>query len=250
MRGNADVYFIWLLSLLLLGGVGWLVLKKLPWLGKILVGGSVIGCLSLVGWEVFTSFGGGDTPKLHRSQAAVAYTLAQKFLGDTTERKGAVVLVFPPERAAPAAALDSFYEAFARVMTRFPSIEVREQTLEARSSAVRNGKVTVEQFSAALGSSEGVIAVVSWVGFPDGAEALSMFRDAKSRVPLYVFDPSGGTNWLSSVQSGIIRGGVVSLPEAASKETTTGPRTPNVVFMESYRLATPANVTRVVSEIQ
>ncbi len=244
------MYFIWLLSLLFLGGLGWLTLKKLPWLGQILIGCSVLGCLSLVSWEIFTSFGGGGAPRLHRSQAAVAYTIAQQFLGDTEARKGTVVLLFPPERAAPTGALDSFYEAFARVMTRFPTIEVREQTLDAPSSAVRKGSVTAEQFSASLGSDEGLLAIVSWVGFPDGAERLAMFRDIETRVPLYVFDPSGGTNWLNSVESGIIRGGVVPLASKALSAPATGPRTPNVVFSESYRMVTPANLTRVLSEIQ
>jgi hypothetical protein len=239
------VYFIWLIAFLGLGVLGWLLIKQVAWLGKLLIGGSVVGCVGLVGWQVLMSLGGGSAPRMHRAQAAVAYTIAHQFLGDTRARKGSVVLLFPPEKAAPTAALDSFYEAFARVMTRFPTISVRESAVPASVSAVKKGKISVDDFSAGLDSDEGVLAYVSWVGFPSGAESLPMFQNAKSRVPIYVYDPSGSTNWIGAVRSGIIRGGVISYEAPQSQKG--GPPTPERIFSASYRLVTPENLEKVLS---
>jgi hypothetical protein len=243
------VYFIWLFSFLLLGGLGWLLIKQVAWLGRLLIGGSVVGCVGLVAWQVVMSVGGGGAPQMHRSQAAVAYTMAHQFLGDTRARKGSVVLLFPPEKAAPTAALDSFYEAFARVMTRFPSISVRESTVPASVSSARNGNISVEEFSTALGSSDGVLAYVSWVGFPVGAEALPVFQNAEERVPIYVFDPIGSLKWLEAVRGGFVSGGVISHPEGAVVKQETGPPTPEAIFSASYRLVTSDNVEKVSSEV-
>jgi len=243
------VYFIWLLSFLGLGVLGWLLIKKVAWLGKLLIGGSVVGCVGLVAWQGVMSLGGGGAPRMHRSQAAVAYTVAHQFLGDTRARKGSVVLLFPPERAAPTAALDSFYEAFARVMTRFPNISVRERSVPVSVSNARKGNISVDQFSLGLGSEEGVLAYVSWVGFPTGAESLPLFQNVKSRVPIYVFDPTGSTNWLDAVRSGIIRGGVLGIPEEGQPDQVTEARTPELIFLKSYRMVTPGNLEKVLSEI-
>ena len=243
------MYFIWLISFLLLGVIGWALVKRVAWLGRLCIGGSVVGCLGLIVWQVVMSLGGGSTPRMHRSQAAVAYTIAHQFLGDTRARKGSVVLLFPPEKAAPTAALDSFYEAFARVMTRFPNISVRESAGPTSVSSVKKGTISVDEFSLGLGSDEGVLAYVSWVGFPSGAASLPLFQHAKTRVPVYVYDPTGSTNWLDAVRSGIIAGGVIPFEREASTNQEAGPPTPERIFSESYRMVTQDNLEKVLSAI-
>ncbi len=237
------MYFPLLIGCLVLGGAGWALLGKSSVVGKGLMAASVVGCLGLLGWQILSAFGVGTSPRLHRAQAAVGYTLAHQFLGDTKARKGEVVLLFPPEKAAPSAALDSFYEAFARVMTRFPSVSVRESVVGSSASEAKRGEIRLSDFSSALNATNRVLAYVSWVGFPSGAESLEPFQDPQTRVPVYVFDPFGRTNWVASIASGIVAAGVVGLPEDATPSgNNSGPRTPEVVFAENYRLVTRKNV--------
>lgn len=242
-KRNNNMYFPLLILFLVLGWIGWSLLGKSPLIGKGLMGASLVACLGLLGWQILSAFGVGSTPRLHRSQAAVGYTLAHQFLRDTSERKGEVVLLFPPEKAAPSAALDSFYEAFARVMTRFPNVSVRESVVGNSVSAAKRGEIALEDFSAALSATNQVLAYVSWVGFPEGADTLDLLQDPDSRAPMYVYDPLGKTNWFSSVLSGIVAAGVVEVPSGeASPRNEKGPRTPEVLFAENYRMITPQNL--------
>ncbi len=239
------MYFPLLILCLVLGWIGWSLVGRTPLFGKGLMALSLVGCLGLLGWQVLFAFGVGSTPRLHRAQAAVGYTLAHQFLRDTSARKGEVVLVFPPEKAAPSAALDSFYEAFARVMTRFPNISVRESVVGVSVSAAKRGKIALGDFSAALNATNRVLAYVSWVGFPDGAATLDVFQNSEAPAQVYVFDPLGKTNWVSSLESGVVAAGVIAaLGNEAPRENENGPRTPESVFAANYRLITAENSKR------
>ncbi len=238
------MYFLLLLGCLGIGVIGWRVLPRVAWLGQTLVGLSVVSCLVLMGWQVRDAVGGG-APQTHRSQAAVAYKLANQFLGDTRERRGNIVLVFPPEAAAPAAALDSFYEAYARVMTRFPGIGMQEVTLDASAKAVRNGQVSAEQFEQALVQGTDVLAYVSWVGFPKGAETVALVSDPAQRKPLYVYDALGQSHWFPQIQDGLIQAGVVPRLQAGPAPPDDGPGNPEALFNQSYHWVTRRTVSEV-----
>ena len=213
----------------------------MPRVARGLMAVSVLGCVGLVGREAVATVGMGSAPKMHRSQASVGYTLAHQFLTDRKERNGRILLLFPPDQAAPAAALDSFYEAFARVMTRFPGVEVREKLVDVSKSKLRRGQVSLEAFSTALEVDEKTLALVSWVGFPHGAEDLPQLKDGSRRPAVYVYDPSGSTWWMEHVTAGVIQGGVIEKEEPDGGGQPGMAPNPAAVFAERYRLVTAEN---------
>lgn len=249
LKESVEVYYLLLLTSLGVGILGWRLLGVWAWFGRTLLAGGVVGCVGLIVWQVVTALGAGAPPRMHRAQAAVGATLGTQFLSDRIARSGAVVMLFPPDKAAPTAALDSFYEGFARILTRNAGLRLSEQMVDVSVAEARTGEIPLAAFQTSLENQDEVVAYVSWVGFPDGASELSVFSDERNRPAVYVFDPLGQTNWLGAVREGLIRGGVVALPKALSSEPSEGMANASSVFRAHYRLVTPENLDRVMAEL-
>ena len=68
-------------------------------------------------------------------------------------------------RSAPAA-LDSFYEGFARVLTRFPQIQLEEITVRCSQEERQSGLWDTEEIWKVIPNEETILACISWVGRP------------------------------------------------------------------------------------
>ena len=95
-------------------------------------------------------------------------------------------LLFPPESEAPVASLDSFYEGFARVMSRFRSIKLREITIPTTRKDCEEGRLNKETFEEKLPAKSNILAFVSWVGFPEKGEDMSLFNQADRACIFYL----------------------------------------------------------------
>lgn len=198
---------------------------------------SLVGCLSLTIWQASQSLGSGNVQRSHRGQASIAYVLAHEFLAQTSRRSGEIVLLFPPESEAPVAALDSFYEGFARVMSRFRSIKLREVTIPTTRRDCEEGRLDRETFEKKLPATSDILAFVSWVGFPEEGEGMSLFSGAEP-PPFFIYDPSNAAHWKSAMDKGFI--GAVARSKTSSKNVSpqAEPDTPRQFFDNSYQLIT------------
>jgi len=229
--------------------VGWLLRGRLPRFGTALIGAGAWGCIGLAGWQLVGSFSGGGFTVTHRSQSALAYVTAQRMLQDLEVTEGNVTLIFPPDAAAENGALDSFYEAFARVLLRSPKLRIQEVSLRLSSREARRGRIPFAAFEEAAESKPQSAALVSCVGWPAEGERLSVM----SRVPrpnLYVYDPFGGTNWISALKAGLIN--LVVIPRTGTPASAGGPNVgdPGTIFRRDFLAITPETVNEFISDLQ
>ncbi|MDG1891973.1 MAG: hypothetical protein P8L18_11745 [Verrucomicrobiota bacterium] len=231
------MYTILLSGCLLLGLAAWYARNRWPRSSQLGIGLSVTGCLALTIWQTTQSLGSGKVQRSHRGQASVAYVLAHEFLAQTTRRTGEIILLFPPEKEAPVAALDSFYEGFARVMARFRGIKLREMTIPTTQKTYEEGRLDKEIFEKTLPMEPDILAYVSWVGFPNKGEAMSLFQQPKP-PPFFVYMPNDTEHWQSAMDAGFIR--AVARIKSSSKASAPQqePDTPRQFFDSSYQLIT------------
>lgn len=201
------------------------------------MGLSVAGCLGLTVWRSLDTFGTSGIQRTHRGQAAVAYTLAHQYLSDESARTGEIILIFPPNNEAPIAALDSFYEGYARVMARFRSIKLKEVALDISSKDMNEGRIAPEAFGKILSDHPNVLAFVSWVGFPEKTDTIKT-RLTPDHPPIYIYNPSTRTDWSETLKLAPIKAIAIEKPPSDSKEQKPQAMTPPEVFAEAYELLT------------
>ncbi|MDG1855909.1 MAG: hypothetical protein P8J66_02815, partial [Verrucomicrobiota bacterium] len=82
-----------------------------------------------------------------------------------------------------------------------------------------------------------ILAFVSWVGFPEEGEGMSLFSGAKP-PPFFIYDPSNAAHWKSAMDKGFI--GAVARSKISSKNVSpqAEPDTPRQFFDNSYQLIT------------
>ena len=154
------------LILALIALMGWFLRSKHSLISKILYIISATGCILINLQQARVTLGSYGVERSHRAQASVGYVMATQLLQDTHLRKGRVLLLFPPDREAPPAALDSFYEGFARVLTRFPQIQLEEITVRCSQEERQSGLWDPEEIWKVIPNEETILACISWVGLP------------------------------------------------------------------------------------
>ena len=206
-------------------------------MGQICMGLSVAGCIGLTVWRSIHTLGTSGIQRTHRGQAAVAYTLAHQYLSDQSGRTGEIALIFPPNSEAPTAALDSFYEGYARVMARFRTIKLEEVVLEISSTDMNKGLVDAQTFGKILADHPNVLAFVSWVGFPENLDPIKNLLTSE-HPPIYIYNPSSRSDWKGTLELEAVKAIAIEKTPSESTESKSQAMTPPEVFAQTYELLT------------
>ena len=232
------MYLSLLILSLALGAIGWAIRGKSPKMGQACMGLSVAACIGLTVWRSIDTLGTSGIQRTHRGQAAVAYTLAHQYLSDKSARSGEIILIFPPNDEAPIAALDSFYEGYARVMARFRTIKLKEAVLEISAEEMYEGRIDPEAFGVILSEHRNALAFVSWVGFPEQTASTTTPPLTSDHPPIYIYNPSNRTDWSETLKLEAVKAVANEKPPSDIENTKSLPMTPPEVFAQSYELLT------------
>ncbi len=243
-------YFTWLLLAIAVAVIGLVVRRFREKAGMAIAVLGSASAVAVIGWQAYTLVSGGTVgPAVDRHSAVVAYFMGYEVLGDLKARSGTIALVLPPDTRSNQEQLDSLFNAFARVVSPRPEFDLVDVSVEASEAAIRRREVTIEDFARAIGSVTNMIACVSFVGFPAEFETMPAGRVGKP-VPLYLYDPSGGSAWKEELSAGRIRRVIVPRPRdagGADADDLAGP--PGELFQRFFLLATPANAESIASQL-
>ena len=229
-----------LLILALIALMGWFLRSKHSLISKILYIISATGCILINLQQARVTLGSYGVERSHRAQASVGYVMATQLLQDSHLRKGRVLLLFPPDREAPPAALDSFYEGFARVLTRFPEIQLEEITVRCSQEERQSGLWDPEEIWKVIPGEETILACISWVGLP-----LAWLENPQAQPQLdtlfYLQDHTHWHGWDSDLLTGKRLTGAV-VPRLEATETTPPEEATSAaeVFQSTYQFIRPA----------
>ena len=201
------------------------------------MGLSVAGCIGLTVWRSIDTLGTSGIQRTHRGQAAIAYTLAHQYLSDKSARTGDIILIFPPNKEAPTAALDSFYEGYARVMARFRTIKLKEVAMDISAANMNAGRIEAGTFGKILSDHPNALAFVSWVGFPEQTDTISPHLTS-DHPPVYIYNPSTRTDWTDTLKLEAVKAIAIQKPPSDSTEQEPQAMTPPEVFAQTYELLT------------
>lgn len=235
--------YYWLLGLCIVVGAagGWLRRRNPGW-GQVLIGAGCLGIVGLLGWQVSSFARGGRSRAVDRYQAAVAYRMGYEVLAELRGYEGTIGLLLPPDTRANQAALDTLFNTFARVLAPLPALQIKDAPLATRSRSVLEGRVPLAAFDAALAELPDCLAYVSFAGVPADIARSALWQRARS-TPLFVFDPSGGTNWLALLEQGRIRRVIVPRSDTADEgrgQAIVGP--PHELFERFFLAIGPSDV--------
>lgn len=231
------MYFFVLLSFLALAAFGFFLRDRARSLGQSLMVAGCVGCVALAAWQLYRSFYDSGEISRDRYHAVVAYAMGHQVAREFAGRKGKVCLIFPPESASSADALDTLFETFARVLRPFPGLEVKEATLRVKAKLARNGQVPAAAFEQAFAEVPNAVAYISFAGIPQDSETLSVF--SKREPPaVFIYDATGGTNWGNALKQRRIRAVIVPRPDVKppGKGAIAGP--PEAIFKEYFLMVT------------
>lgn len=232
------MYYALILAFVFVAVIGWFVRKRLPASGAALTGVGACGCIVVFGWQLLQFLPGSGLAVTNRSQSALAYVMGQQALQDLQAREGKIALIFPPEGAVDSSQLDSYFEAFARILLRSPKLGVEEVQLKIGIKEARRGQIPSASFLEAIESTREAVAFVSWVGWPPQGEELSVL-DRKPRPNIYVYDPFNSTNWVSDLNAGRIKLVVIPRPDAEDRGDAPNVGGPGQIFNRDFIAVTP-----------
>ena len=144
--------------------MGWFLLIEALLISKILYIISATGCILINLQQARVTLGSYGVERSHRAQASVGYVMATQLLQDTHLRKGRVLLF--RRIAKRPRGTGFFYEGFARVLTRFPQIQLREITVRCSQEERQSGLWDPEEIWKVIPNEETILACISWVGLP------------------------------------------------------------------------------------
>ncbi len=227
---------IWIIAgtgaILTLGGFALATAKKQA--GQSL---KVAGLVILAGagiWHSVRSWQPENEVVVDRGQAALAYFMAQSLPGELQRKEGPVLLVMPPDRVANSSSLDGFYESFARVLLRFPALEVREATLGVSASELESGSFKPEALRKTLGEFSDPAAIVFWTGYPSNPEAQAVVAEYASKECLiYTCDFQRTGAWTGALADGVVSRAFIPKEGSDNAELPDG-SPPNVIFQQLY----------------
>lgn len=231
------MYYALIFASVLIAATGWFLKKRFPAWSAALTGVGACGCIGVFGWQLLSFLSGSGLAVTNRSQSALAYIMAQRVLQDAQATDGKIALIFPPDGAVEDSQLDSYYEAFARILLRSPKLRIEEVQLKIGNKEARRGQIPLASFEEAIQSTSDAVAIVSCVGWPIQGEKLSIF-DRMPQPKLYVYDPFDSTNWISSLKAGRIR--LVVLPRPNSEDRGDAPNVggPGQIFNRDFLTVT------------
>ena len=220
--------------------MGWFLRSKHSLISKILYIISATGCILINLQQARVTLGSYGVKRSHRAQASVGYVMATQLLQDTNLRKGRILLLFPPDREAPPAALDSFYEGFARVLTRFPQIQLEEITVRCTKEERQSGLWDPEEIWKVIPDEETILACISWVGLP-----LAWLEDPQAQPQVdtlfYLQNHTHWHGWDSDLLTEKhLAGAVVPRLEASKTAQSEEATSAAEVFQSTYQFIRPA----------
>lgn len=232
---------MWVYYLVCLGvvGLGYGLRSKSAQAGN---GIAVVGTLAALGLMISDfakEFSGSG--KVDRYQGVVGYMMGQNFLRMVPSKTGEVVLIFPPDSAYSADALDSLFDTFARVLLPFSGLEIKDVSLDVKARDAREGNIPAAAFDQALSEFPNAMAYVSFAGTPSDGTDLKVWTttgEEESKKPFFVYDPAGTENWKKPLDAGHIA--LVIRPKPGvehGEEKVIGP--PNEIFDQFFEYVRP-----------
>ncbi len=241
-------FFSVLLALLGVGAMGYFVRRRSAVCGQALVLGAIVGCVVLLGWQIYQSLFQDSPQPPDRYHAVVGYTMGHLVARELAGQRGRVCLIFPSEAASSSAELDTLYATFARVLAPLPSLELKDVSLKASRKQMREGRVPKASFDQAFAAAPKALAYVSFAGVPEDVEKLSLFGEKS--VPLFlVYDPAGKTGWAGALKKSLIRKVIVPNPNAEFPKDKPIAGPPEELFRQFFILATPETADRVAAQL-
>ncbi|MGB0420747.1 MAG: hypothetical protein ACPGL0_06215 [Limisphaerales bacterium] len=231
-----------LIILAVMGITGWLLINHRPKLSKSLMIACVMGCLYLTIQQTRISLGSAGVQRSHRAQASAGYMMATQLLKDTRLREGRILLIFPEDGEAEPAALDSFYEGFARVLTRFRKLRLEEVTIEISSQEIKSGNWDLVTLQEKIPSDQDIIACVSWVGAPLRWLDIQTGQPLPFQGLLYLQDHTASDHWTPQMIAqrqiaGVVRPRKAALPEDLAQSMTSAAE----VFESTFEFLLPTS---------
>lgn len=243
------MYFLSLVLVLAVAGIGWGIRRRSAVLGQGLIAVGCVGCVAVIGWQVRQSLFPADAKPPNRAHAVVSFFLANQTQREIAGQRGTVVLVFPPTSALDAETAETYANAFRAPLLRgHPELEVQIATLEAAGKAARSGNIPLAAFQQLVAKFPGALAFVCFSGVPVGIETL--FPPERPTVPpVFVFDAGGTTNWMRALMQRRIRSVIVPRPDVNPAAMNGIAGLPGEIFGRLYYLATPETAEQIAAKL-
>ncbi len=242
-------YYLLLAAALVVGGIGFFVRRRAAGLGQGLI---ILSCLGLIGvlvWQVRSTMFSDDAKPPNRALAVVSFSLANQVQGVIAGQSGTIVMVLPPAGALDAETAESYANALRAPLLRgHPEWELQIANLDAPVKAARAGKIPLPAYQQLVGQHPTALAFVGFAPVPEEMETL--FRtDTKTSAPWFLYDPQGGTNWLTALKQKQVRSVIVPRPDVTPQAASGVAGMPGEIFDRLYLLVTPENADRLTSQL-
>lgn len=197
--------------------------------GLVLVAGACV-------WQSVRSWQPENSMVIDRGQAALGYVMAQHLSGDLQKREGAVLLVMPQDGVADASSLDGFYESFARVLLRMPTLTVSEATLKTSRTELGDGSIREEELRKTLSGHQNPAAIILWTGYPTDAGAQAVLEEySQKKTTIYSCDFFETGSWKAGLENKTVTRAFVPLPGVDVQSVPDG-SPPETIFRALYKV--------------
>lgn len=229
------------IGFILLLAAGWMLRTRYPksslaCLGVAMVGG-VVGFV--MQYLSVMNPGAGRIPD--RLNAAVAFQLGQMILPSARGWTGQMIVQMAEDVPPHQEMLEAQYSTLKRVLLGLSNLDLWDAYLSEKAGRDwESGRISWSEFEADWeGATNGVVAVVSFVGWPapDSGES----RRWKPEWPTWVFDPSRGTNWVADLSAGKLKAVIVPRDGERLFENEIVADSPDQIFKDYFEVILPAN---------
>ncbi len=240
------MYFLFLLPVLALAGIGILVRRRAELWGNILIGVACAGCVGLIVWQARETVFAGDNRIPPQDAIALNSVLTGVVQQELRGRGGAVLLVFPDEKVLKEEALENYRNSFRGIFLRgHPELSVETARLKP---AAKGASPTAAELKTLISQTPKVIAVVSYAGVASDID--QAFAVGAAGDPLFfVFDPQGTTSWLGALKRGVVRCVIVPRPDVDPAAQAGMAGMPAENFGKLYMMATPGNADQIAARL-
>ena len=197
--------------------------------GLVLVAGACV-------WQSIRSWQPENNLVIDRGQAALGYVMAQHLSGDLQKREGAVLLVMPQDGVADASSLDGFYESFARVLLRIPTLKVSEATLKTSRTEMGDGSFSADELRKTLSQHQDPAAIILWTGYPSESGTQGILRGfSENKTTIYACDFFDTGHWKTGMENETLTKAFVLLPGVDMEKVPDG-SPPETIFKALYKV--------------
>lgn len=187
-------------------------------------------------WQSVRSWQPENNQVIDRGQAALGYVMAQQLAGDLQKRDGSILLVMPQDGVADASSLDGFYESFARVLLRMPTLNVSEATLKTSRTELGDGSFSADELRKTLSQHQDPAAIILWTGYPSEADTQGVLAEySQKKTTIYTCDFFGTGNWKAGLENKTLVKAFVPLAGVELESVPDG-SPPETIFRLLYKV--------------